>query len=280
NIPRKAFEEYIGSDAAQRNFVLKSLVACQMNDIAQFHIYSLSETYDYTIASNGFQNMGLYEKIENKGLSSIIPTESGIAYKTMSDFLPTCQYDPQQTAALQLPNTIQGAAFLQPNGEYRYILWARTQSDQSEQAQAQYNFPTSFAIESLLMRHWDYSQTSNITNIQSSSIWLSGDPQFIIPQKSGSNPPTSTVDQIRAPSPQVSPNPFQDQLFIHWEKPIGSSYQLRWYNSLGQIISQQTQRTNAPHQVISIPSGLSQGFYWLQIEDENGHLFSFALTKQ
>ncbi|MEM9822906.1 MAG: hypothetical protein AAF985_17635, partial [Bacteroidota bacterium] len=63
NLPRLAFTEYIGSNEAQRHFLIKTLVACQKNDIQQFYVYDLGEKEYLQNASSSFDAMGLYESL-------------------------------------------------------------------------------------------------------------------------------------------------------------------------------------------------------------------------
>src|SRR5690606_11188784 len=43
NLPRKQFGDYIGSEEAQRNFIIKAIATAMMNDFLQLHIYKLGE---------------------------------------------------------------------------------------------------------------------------------------------------------------------------------------------------------------------------------------------
>ncbi|MBK8568330.1 MAG: hypothetical protein IPN76_34735 [Saprospiraceae bacterium] len=43
NIPRVEYGEYLGSNDAQVNYLIKSAVACQMNSVDQLHVYQLGD---------------------------------------------------------------------------------------------------------------------------------------------------------------------------------------------------------------------------------------------
>ena len=178
NLPRKAFDEYIGSDEAQRNFMIKALVQAMKNEILQFHIYKLGEDTEYEKASFEFDLMGFYEKLSAKDLYFNEITDGAIAHHTASDILFEKVYDPAQTAALQLPDGIEGGAFKDIDGNYTYVLWARTTQDKSETASATYSFPLSLNVNELLQRNWDYSESHFRETITTNNITLTGTPIF------------------------------------------------------------------------------------------------------
>ncbi|MEM8909439.1 MAG: hypothetical protein AAGD05_16450, partial [Bacteroidota bacterium] len=156
NIPRMAFEDYIGSDEAQRNFLLKTLIACHQHDIRQFHVYDLGEKKQLNQATSSFDVMGLYESLNDAAPYTQIPTPGGIAYKTAAQLLSDHHFDPIQTDRLALPDGIRGGAFQHSDGTYLYALWAATQTDQSEAATAYYDFPSILGIDEVERYAWDF----------------------------------------------------------------------------------------------------------------------------
>ncbi|HKP31365.1 MAG TPA: hypothetical protein VJT83_01510, partial [Chitinophagaceae bacterium] len=93
NIPNKAVMGsiglWIGSQEAQRNYVIKALVESQKNNIDQFYVFVLGndkEEYDATASELSF--LGLYKNLvgkgplQNGGVYNQQYNESGIAYKT------------------------------------------------------------------------------------------------------------------------------------------------------------------------------------------------------
>ncbi len=232
NLPRKAFGEFIGSSVAQRNFLLKTLVACQQESIHQFHLYNLAESATEAEAANEFQLMGLFKKLEGTLPYQQQPNEVAIAGRTFKQLLYGWRYAPEQTARLQLPNKVRGAAFLQEaTGEYQYVLWARTKRDQSENASAKYSFPADLGILQVEKRAWDYSVSNQANVVEAQDIELDGSPVFI-------SPITITSDQQLSNALiqfDISPNPApESQLSISLAEEM--DLQIKIYNAQGQLI--------------------------------------------
>ena len=179
NLPRRAFDNYIGSDEAQRNFMIKAIVKAMKNEILQLHIYKLGEDTEYEKADFEFDLMGFYKKLKAKDLYFNDPTLSAIAHHSASDILFEKTYDPIRTADLQLPPNIEGGAFKDVDGNYTYVFWARTNQDKSEAASAVYSFPLSLNINELLLRKWDYSETHFRETVGGNNISLTATPIFL-----------------------------------------------------------------------------------------------------
>ncbi len=179
NIPGKQFDDYIGSRIAQRNFISKAYVNSVKNHILQFHVRELADRESFADASDPFDVMGLYQKLE--GLEPYTQTinEQGLAYKTTSDLLFGTTYDAIRTAELALPDSIDGGAFVDGNGNYTYVLWAKTQIDQSEAASAIYSMPASLGLTNLNKKEWDYAETQTNTVVSTENIALSASPIFL-----------------------------------------------------------------------------------------------------
>ena len=179
NIPRKSFGDFIGSEEVQVNYIIKSYIAAVQNNIQQMHIFDMAESFELEDAINEFQVMGLYKRLFETFPYGERINNLGIAYKTASDLLFGSTYDIAKTAALQLPDSLAGAAFLGQDGYYTYVLWAKTTIDMSEEASAIYTFPSSLNISQLEQRNWDFSQTTSIDSINNNQINLSGTPIFL-----------------------------------------------------------------------------------------------------
>lgn len=179
NLPRKQIGENAGSQAIQRNWVIKAWVEAVKNDIRRLNLFKLAESETYSDATDPFQIMGLYQKIQGLSPYNQVITQEGIALKTCSDLLFGTQYNAQKTAAMQLPPSLQGAAFEDAQGHFTYVLWAVTHTDQSEAAAATYSFPAEFGISQLHRRAWDFSQTGQTATILTQNIALTGAPVFL-----------------------------------------------------------------------------------------------------
>lgn len=178
NLPRKQFDDYIGSEEAQRNFMIKAMATAMMNDFLQLHIYKLAEDTGYETASSEFDLMGLYKQLDYSDLYFQEMNDEGIAHKTASDILYGKIHDPVRTAALNLPPEVGGGAFADEDGNYTYVLWATTQTDMSEVANASYFFPSDLNINQLIQCDWDAGISHKVNNVEPNNIQLTGTPQF------------------------------------------------------------------------------------------------------
>ena len=149
NVPRKGYRDarYYGSNEHQRNFIIKAAIVSQKLDIIQMHAYQLADRRTEEEATSEFHTMGMYKYIDDVDPEDVEMTDVGIAYKTTSDLLLGWVYDASRTAALSLPDDIDGAAFASETGDYIYVLWAKTYIDRSEQANASYSFPNNFGLD-------------------------------------------------------------------------------------------------------------------------------------
>lgn len=227
NVPRKQFYDYLGSQEIQRNWVIKAWVEAVKNDIRKLNIFKLAESEAYADAVDPFQIMGLYQKMEGLTPFNQVISQEGIALKTCSDLLFGKEYNAQKTAALQLPTGVRGAAFEDAQGHFTYVLWAETETDQSESASATYSFPGSFGISQLTSRMWDFSQTNQSSVVAPQNIALTGSPVFL---SEALNPLTPPVAFFHAGNLEVcvnEPVAFTDQstgnpTFWKWSFPGGT----------------------------------------------------------
>ncbi len=181
SIPRKKFGDYIGSDEAARNYAMKLPIELQKEGVLNFHYYDLGEKEIFANALYPFQMTGFYEKLEGTTVADIQRTNSGIAYKTVSNLLFEKTYDATKTNEMQLPANIDGGAFQDANGQYTYVLWAVCETDETEASVATYSFPSSFNLSYLKIHKWDFSLTNQQTIAGFENIVLSGSPQFFTP---------------------------------------------------------------------------------------------------
>ncbi len=189
NVSKRTADWRYGSDEMQRNFGIKALVLAQKNDLKQLQFYGVSDAMPVPTAgqpistSNEYKLMGLYETLFRDAPGSQKLTQLGKGFKTTTGFLRGYRYDASRTAALNLPAAVAGAAFSK-NGEYVYVLWAKTLVDKSEKATATYSFPSSMNFSGVVRSEWDHSTTNKSTNVSSSNITLNGSPSFFVPSLS------------------------------------------------------------------------------------------------
>jgi hypothetical protein len=198
NIPRREFGDYIGSDAAQVNFLIKTLVTAQMEGMAQMYVYSIADEKPEAEATNEYAYMGLFKNLENVAPHAAQPNSLAFAQKTTQKVLGNAKFDPVRTDALQLPAGVRGAAFRNTFGQYTYALWAVTDRDRDETATADYAFPAELGLQFLEAKPWHFSQTGARYLVNAKQVRLSGSPVFLTATLIGNNYPKQ---------PKVVPNP-------------------------------------------------------------------------
>jgi Secretion system C-terminal sorting domain len=215
NVPRQSFSpnqfgevHNFGSDEVQRNFWAKAWVkACKIG-VLQIHPYALVErkTPNET-AGYEFDRMGMF-KLGAVGGDPTAKTDGAISLNTTTLQLGNTTYNAARTAAMNLPITVNGAAFLDATGNYTYVLWAKTIVDLSENVTATYTFPTALNVGTLTKRTWDNSTTNTTITVNSTSIALTATPIFLTP--------TIRIATKDAPnfSVNIAPNPFDKTLLI------------------------------------------------------------------
>ncbi len=191
NLPRKSFYGFLGSAEAQRNWILKAWVESVLNGVRQLNIFRLAESETLADATDPFQVMGFYQKMDDVTPFNQVVNDEGVALKTCSDLLFGADYSQQQTEAMNLPDSIRGVAFQDAGGNFIYVLWAETETDQSEAASATYSFPAGLGISQLHRRAWDFSQTGLAPLIASINIPLTGAPVFLTVAQNTVTPPVA-----------------------------------------------------------------------------------------
>jgi hypothetical protein len=225
NIPAKEVGDFMGSHAAQRNFLMKSLVKSQVYGVLQFHVYSVGEIDDSEKVKNEFDIMGLYSKLEKKAINQVTMRESGIGYATTSNILRGYRYDSVETKKLNLQADMDGGAFKNDSTkDVIYCLWAKTTKDRSEDAEAVFSFPESFNMAHVKRRSWNYSETQDVQILSSKFVKLSSAPAFF--QK-------GQLEIKKMPESEVVycfPSPADNDLFINYRLEREAISNLQIYN--------------------------------------------------
>src|SRR5699024_10920815 len=196
---------------------------------------------------------------------------------TTSMLLYGWKYDPSRTKQLQLPATVDGAAFKKGN-KYRYVLWARTHIDKSEEAQATYSFPDIIQVSDLKRYEWDYSTDSEaVSEISSQNILLTGVPSFFTTEKlsEDSSNKTPTAD---AGKNQTVTLP-ESYVLLNGSKshdPDGRIVSYKWTKKSGPVAFDLEDANAASTKV----SGLEKGTYvfTLTVKDNEGAEASDEVT--
>ncbi len=182
NAPRVKFDEKsMASEASQINYIIKGIVNAMKIHLRQIHPYQLADTKKIPEARDEFDLMGMYLNMEDtQPYQQLVKTKEGIAYKTVSDFVFGTRFNPVKTTAMSLPNTLDGIALYdEAKKHFKYIIWAKTTADLSEEATGVYNFPSNFGIVSLKKQNWNFSETQQQEDLNPSMIQLSGRPIFL-----------------------------------------------------------------------------------------------------
>lgn len=202
NLASKEFDEYIGSHEAQRNYLMKALVKSQAIGIDAFHVYVTSDSKNEQEAENSYHQMGLYESMRDVTPYNQKPKMSGIGYRNFSYFLKDKYFDQKRTGELDIPDNIDGAAFIDNEGEYTYVLWAKTTEDKSETIELKYNFPSDWNISEIIQYSWDFTENSDSIVHSTRQVSLYGYPTFFRTNESNNseNSKIVTVSEVITPN--------------------------------------------------------------------------------
>ncbi|MCC9138999.1 hypothetical protein, partial [Pontibacter silvestris] len=198
NVSRRTVDWRYGSDEMQRNYATKALVLAQKNNIKQLHFFISAEFADAPAATQSVTSsyehklMGFYENLSRDKPGSEKITPSGKAFYTTTKLLKGYRYDASRTAALKMPETVEGAAFSK-SGEYVYVLWAKNPTTGTEKYSTNYSFPVTWNFSSLTRYEWDYSSTGKTTVHSPQNITLSSNPAFFVGKIANSQTPVTTT---------------------------------------------------------------------------------------
>jgi hypothetical protein len=194
NVARRTIDEHISSDEMQRNYGIKTVVLAQKNHIKQLYFFTLGEGVDAPAegvsvpSSSRYGLMGFYENLKRDSPGNEKLTDFGKALKTTKLLLDGYRYDASRTAALNLPDEAEGAAFSK-NGDYVYVLWAKALEDTRETASVTYSFPSAWNFSSVERHEWNHASTNSSTKLSPKGITLSGSPAFFIAEISDTDTP-------------------------------------------------------------------------------------------
>ncbi len=273
----------IGSDMAQKNYLMKTLIQSQKVGVSQFYSFVLGDSRNENDATNEYEVMGLYKNLIgigpllNGNNYSTQYTNSGIGFKTTSQLLRSKTYDGTRTSQMNLPAGIEGGAFKDASNNYAYALWAKTSVDQSEVATASYSFPAVMNMPAQLTKfEWDYSVTGVNTSIASSNIALTSTPIFLFENftlvdlrddSSRRNPPTAKDFQVR-----VTPNPASTIALLQFTLLSPAKVHINIFDGNGRpilnVINNQRFTTGSHKIPLTGISKLSSGVYYVQLETE------------
>ena len=283
-VPRKKFEDYIGSDAAARNYSMKIQIAAYQNDIRQIAIYQLADQATFDNATSWLEMAGLYEIISSSQPYQVTPNESGIACRTLTQLLHGSTYDVNATNALNLPSNIRGGAFIgggTSTTDTTYVLWAKTETDESEIASATFTLPQDLNYVTLEKRTWDFSISDNVDIVNNENFQLTGTPTFFKGIIGGD--PVATINPDLSNRLVIQPNPFKDFFKITFEINETKNVKLEIYDGKGVLLSEinQAELPQGEHTFLLEESQyFVPGMYFGKLTIEGKTPISFKVLKQ
>lgn len=279
NIPRKAFNVYIGSDEAQRNYIIKALTEAHRLGFDQLHLFNVADLSSEADAWNEFLLMGLFKHLSDFTYPNYELTDGAAAWQTANQFLTNRNFDEALTAALSLPADVRGAAF-RGQQDTLFVLWAPTSMDQSEAAAANFSFPAALGLDTLWQMAWDHATTSDTAIVTASSVALTASPVFLVKKPPYVQPPDDTmiVDQIGELFGELAlrcfPNPAangQFQVELELKQPATLSLHLSDM-ATGQRVAvlQAPTALGVGRTVLSFRPGVPAGIYLLEVKKQGG----------
>jgi hypothetical protein len=180
NIPNKQVGEFIGSEIAQRNYLVKLAVVAQKKRISGVYPFSPWDAKEQYENGAEYDYKGFYHPLPELPRGALRMHESGVAWRTTSKLLSERRYDENETKRLNLPSEIDGGAFHSAiSNDYIYVLWAKTTKDMSEEASASYTFPEELKVKEMTIISWDEKETG----ISGNAIELTSSPIYIKTKK-------------------------------------------------------------------------------------------------
>ncbi|MGZ4025747.1 MAG: PKD domain-containing protein [Flavisolibacter sp.] len=258
-----------GSNEGQKNYLIKAQVAAQRSGIRQTYWFQLG---DGAGSTDPFDQMGLYYYFGADQPYTAKATDQGVALKTTSDLLYGKTFDPARTASLQLPSTVDGGAFRGADGNYVYVLWARTTTDLSEAASASYSFPAAVLTGNVTRKEWNFSATASASLIPGTGIALTGSPVFLEPA-TASIPATNLPPVVKAGAAQTLNLPTSTTTLSGSATDAdGNIVSYQWLKISGANVSFGT-----PGAAATTVSGLAQGSYVFRLTaTDNGGATAYA----
>ncbi len=133
--PRYVFGTYPGGDDYAKNYILKVMLEAHVQGLLGLDWFLLADGAAVGASTDPYSYMGLY--LNTTGLTATtdaVKTDTGVAYETLGKILKGAVVDGPATAALALPATLGGGAFVGADGRHLAALWARGASGETATA--------------------------------------------------------------------------------------------------------------------------------------------------
>jgi len=176
NLPGKRIGEFVGSEEAQRNYLMKLAVVGQKQQIRGIYPFGVWDNKERSAEGGEYDFMGFYKPLPETPAGALRPNASARGWKTTSKWLRGRSYDEEETQRLVLPAGVEGGAFYsEGTQDYVYVLWAKTTQDLSEEASLAYTFPASMNVQEMSCVDWKEAPT----HIPGNTLQLGGAPVFV-----------------------------------------------------------------------------------------------------
>jgi hypothetical protein len=174
--PHAAVGDFPGGAPYAVDYLLKVMVSAQARGVDGVDWFMLADSTAVDATDDPYNLMGLYQPVSDlQTIEEAAPTDTGVAYATLSDLLGKARFDPDATAALALPDSIRGAAFQTQAGKRAAVLWARaTGSDETATA----SLPNDL---SWTQYEWDWAVSGESTAVAAGEpLALLGTPRLFV----------------------------------------------------------------------------------------------------
>jgi hypothetical protein len=149
--PHAVIDTFPGGTEYAVNYLMKVMIKAHAAGVDGIDWFTLSDGASVSEADDPYQLMGLYLDVSELGtIDEAVPTETGVAYRTLGGLLGHARYDEAATEALGLPAGVDGAAFETADGKRALALWAVTAG--TEEGAAEIELDGAFT-----QYDWDYS---------------------------------------------------------------------------------------------------------------------------
>jgi hypothetical protein len=180
--PRYALGTYPGGDDYAKNYLLKAMLEAHRQGMIGLDWFLLADGAKIGASTDSYSYMGLY--LNTTGLTTTtaaVKTDPGVAYTTLGKILKGAVADAAATAALSLPSTVGGGAFVAADGRHVVALWAR---GSNESATATYALATTGPVT---VYAWDYASTGATQSLAApppgvghATVTLTSTPQLFV----------------------------------------------------------------------------------------------------
>jgi hypothetical protein len=175
--PHVATGKFPGGDQYAINYLLKVMTQAHARGIDGVDWFVLSDSKTATNADDPYQLMGLYLPVsELKTIAEATPTNTGIAYKTLAQFLSKARFDSDRTKQLGLTEPLRGSAFRTADGKSAVVIWVRAQGVDETATTTTYTSKDAYS-----MYDWDYAATGKVTSFSvGDDLPLSTNPRIFV----------------------------------------------------------------------------------------------------